>query len=358
MGLSRLREIYYNPSNPASFSSAERLHKQLQRTGSSLSLDKIKNWLSGQNTYTLHKQAYVNFRRNPIIVEHIDEQWQADLVDLQDFSRKNAGNKYILTVIDIFSKYAWAVPIKNKTAKSVVEAFVKIFRQRIPIKLQTDQGKEFVNHTFTQFLNKHGIDFFTSKNKRIKCSVVERFNRSLKSKMFKYFTAKGTRKYVDVLDDFLTSYNNRIQRSIGMRPSGVRKEDEAKIFQRLYGVRSMRELLFKRSKTKFNVGDKVRIQYPKDPLQKGYYPGWTDQIFKIQKVLPQSKQSMFRLINDEDVELPSRFYNRELQKVINPTYRIEKIIRTRKKGNIKEYFVKWLNHPSSYNSWIKESDLV
>ncbi|RWS21323.1 hypothetical protein B4U80_03489, partial [Leptotrombidium deliense] len=203
-----LRKIYYDQNNPASFSTADKLFKAARLEAPSLTLKEVKNWLKNQVTYTLHKPIRHKFRRRKIVVSAIDEQWQADLVDLQEFAAKNNGYKYLLTAIDLFSKYAFAVPIKNKKAETVVAAFEKIFKRRIPLKLQTDKGKEFINSSLQKFLKNNHVKFFTSHNDVIKCSVVERFNRTLKSKMFKYFTANGTRKYIDVLQDFLNSYNN------------------------------------------------------------------------------------------------------------------------------------------------------
>ena len=99
-----------------------------------------------QNTYTLHKQKRKNFLRNKVLVKNINEQFQADIVDMQMFSKHNNNYKYILTVIDVLSKYAFAKPLKTKSSKDVLKAFENIFKERKPFKLQTDKGKEFVNN--------------------------------------------------------------------------------------------------------------------------------------------------------------------------------------------------------------------
>ncbi|RWS18941.1 hypothetical protein B4U80_00593, partial [Leptotrombidium deliense] len=134
-----LKLIYYDPKNPGAFSTAEKLFEKAKLYSPTLTLNEVKEWLSGELTYTLHKPARRHFTRNRIIVEGIDEQWQADLVDMQQFQSENNGNKYILTVIDVFSKYAWAEPVKNKSSANVVKAFTKIFKDRIPFYLQTDK---------------------------------------------------------------------------------------------------------------------------------------------------------------------------------------------------------------------------
>ena len=126
---------------------------------------------------------------------------------MQEFKAKNRGNGYILTVIDLFSRYAWAVPIPNKGAKAVATVFESIFKngKRIPTKIQTDKETELLNRDVQIVFKKYGVHHFTAINPRTKCSTAERFNRTLKSKMFKYFTAHGTREYVDVLPRLVNS---------------------------------------------------------------------------------------------------------------------------------------------------------
>ncbi|RWS06709.1 uncharacterized protein B4U79_02789 [Dinothrombium tinctorium] len=130
-----LDKIYYDPRNPASFSSAKKLFCAARNISPSITFHDVNQWLSTQPTYTLHKTGRKRFERNKIIVNGIDEQWQADLADLTSFSSLNKGFKYLLCVIDVFSKFAWVIPIKNKKPVSI-----------------TDKGKEFCNSTFKKFL--------------------------------------------------------------------------------------------------------------------------------------------------------------------------------------------------------------
>jgi len=181
-----LSRIYYDIDNPAAFASQAKLLHEAKLKNQEITLNDVKEWLQGQLVYGLHKDVRRNFLRNRIIVSEIDEQWQADLVDLQEFKARNRENGYILTIIDLFSRYAWAVPIINKGAKSVAAAFEKIFKNgnRIPTKLQTDKGTEFLNRDVQAVFKKYGVHHFTAVNPKTKCSSVERFNRTLKLKMF------------------------------------------------------------------------------------------------------------------------------------------------------------------------------
>ena len=180
--------------------------------------------------------------------------------------------------------------------------------------------------------------------------------------MFKYFTSKGTRKYINVIENLLTSYNNRKNRSIGMCPSDVTANNERIVFYNLYKVKSLRSLLrkqhIKSKKEKIKVGDNVRLKYKVTPMDKGYYPNWTDQVFKISKIVPGNKKPFYKLKDEKDNQLDFRSYTEDIQKISDPVYRIEKIIKRRKKNKRIEYFVKWLNYPENYNSWIASENVI
>ncbi len=148
------------------------------------------------------------------MVSGIDDQWQADLVEMRKFSDSNEGNNYILCVIDCFSKFAWGVPLKTKTGVEVKAAFENIFNEgRVPDKIQFDEGKEFYNAQVKTLLTDKSIEFFSTHAGQ-KASTVERFNRSLKSRMWKYFTANETRKWRDIAENLVNDYNNTYHRTI------------------------------------------------------------------------------------------------------------------------------------------------
>ena len=186
------------------------------------------------------------------------EEWKADLVIMDSLSKSSNGHNYILTVIDVLSKYAWVEPIKTKSGENLVKAFEKICKKgRQPEKLHTDKGTEFTNRLFQRFLKDKNIFFFTTHNDT-KASIVERFNRTLKGKMWKYFTAKNTLKYNDVLQKLIYSYSHSRNRSIRMKPEDVNPENESVVWQRLYGNESSKPI-----KYKFKVDDQVRISKAK-----------------------------------------------------------------------------------------------
>ena len=343
----RLQNVYYDPIQPGSFGGIQSLQRY-----TNVSLDKITPWLQEQDTYTLHRPLRRRFERERIIVSDIDDQWEADLVELSGISRVNQQYTFLLTVIDVLSKYAWAVPLKDKTGDSIIRAFQHIFKEgRKPQKLRTDKGTEFTNRKFQIFLKEKGIRFFTSNNET-KAAVVERFNRTLKNKMWKYFTANNTRRYTDVLPQLLQSYNNTWHRSIKRPPAQVNDNNAQDVWQTLYG-----KLVRKTEHYKFNVGDTVRLSKLKRIFEKGYVPNWTTEVFRISKRMKGAKYKVVDLLGDE---IQGTFLEPELQKVIiseDKSYKVEKVLKRRGKGRHAKVFVKWEGYPNKFNSWIPASEL-
>ena len=139
----------------------------------------------------LHKPIKRNFTRRQVIVNHIDERWSSDLVEIQQFSKWNKGYRYLLMVLDVFSKYGWIVPLKDKKGETVTEAFKLIFKEgRKPQYLWVDKGKEFYNKHLKELLENHNIQMYSTENEE-KSSVCERWNRTIKGKMWKQFTIQG-----------------------------------------------------------------------------------------------------------------------------------------------------------------------
>lgn len=352
----KLKKIYEDPRDPGSFGGIQRLYRSAKSKGIDVKLDRVKQFAKSERPYQFHKPARKHFSRNPTIVSGIDVQWQADLVDMQSLSRYNKGFKYILTVIDCFSKFAWAIPIKAKTGQNVIDAFKQIFEtsHRAPQKLQTDKGKEFLNKPFQDYMRQMGILQFTTENAETKAAIAERFNRTLKTRMWTYFTTQGTNVYIDILQDIVDSYNESFHRSIAMRPIDVRKEHEQKFFQRLYAIP-----LSRIREPPVGIGPFVRISKAKQVFDKGFRPNWTSDIYKVAKKHHQPSKTVFELEEIGSKQpLKGRFYPEEIQSIeFDPDapQPIEKIVKSRVRNGIKELLVKWLDYPNSQNSWIQET---
>ena len=172
----------------------------------------------------LHKPVIKKFSKRKVYSSFKDNIWGVDLADMQLLSRQNKGIKYLLCVIDLFSKCAFVVPLKDKKGASVVKGFKKIVNEsgRQPNKIWVDQGIEFYNKTIKNWLKDEGIEMYSTYNEG-KSVVAERLIRTLKNKLYKHMTAIGKNVYWNVLDDVVAKYNNTINRSIGMKPKDVKQ---------------------------------------------------------------------------------------------------------------------------------------
>ena len=167
----------------------------------------------------LHKPVIKNFEKRKVYSQFKDNIWGVDLADMQSLSRKNNSIKYILCAIDLISKYAFVIPLKDKKGISIDNAFDKIIKQsnRKPNKLRVDQGREFHNNVFKKWLSDNDIIIYSTYNEG-KSVVAERFIRTLKNKLYKHMTAIGKNVYYDVLDDIVNEYNNTKHNTIKMKP--------------------------------------------------------------------------------------------------------------------------------------------
>ena len=216
-------------------------------------------------------------------------------------------------------------------------------------KLQTDKGTEFLNRKLQQWLKAHKVHHFTTENEDIKASIMERFNRTLKSKLWRYFTRHDRLSYMDVLDSMVDVYNCTPHRSIGMAPNDVTSKNKARIWFRLYAD----PISYK--EPALRVRDSVRISKARRAFKKGYLAQWTEEIFTI--VERKSTQPPRFVLADYFGEvLKGTFYPQELQKVIktDDVYRVEKILKRTKN----QALVKWLGYPDKFNSWVNVKDLV
>ena len=344
-----LREIYYDASHPAGYRGPIEVLRHAKKQRPQTTLRDVKAWLASEDTHTLHRPVRRRYRRNRVYVNGIDDQWQADLVDVAALSRHNRGIRFLLTCIDIFSKYAWVLPVKDKRGPTIAKALDDILRERTPRKLQTDKGSEFFNKDVKKMLRSYDVHLFATHNET-KASIVERFNRTFKEKMWKYLTARNTVKYLDVLPKLVEGYNRGYHRSIGRSPDSVNAKNELEVWHHLYPKEKENDPQYR-----FNVGDRVRLSMNVRQFRKSYLPGWTEEIFTIVKRIPRVPV-VYALEDWGGEPIEGTFYETELQRVYkdeNDTFKIEKILRRRKNKNGKmQYFVKWKGYPSKFNSWV------
>ena len=265
---------------------------------------------------------------------------------MRALSKENEGVNFLLLVIDIFNKYGWIKPLKNKEGETIVKALKEIFKEsgRRPEKLWTDKGREFFNKNV-----KNLVYLYATENEE-KSSIAERWIRTMKEKMFKYFTDNNTNKYIDVLPDLVEDYNNTVHSSTKLSPvEASKKENELKVWRNLYPDRYKTSRL----NPKFSVGDEVRITKKKKVFEKGYTTRWTEEIFTI-KEIRETNPITYKLEDLQGEEIKGTFYEPELQKTEQQIFRIEKIIKKEKGKSL----VKWKGYPDKFNSWVDNKDLI
>ena len=307
-----LEKVYFNLRNPASYSSPRRLWLATRKTHPEITPEEVTDWLSGVNAYTLHRRVVTRFPRRKVITSGVDKQWQADLMDMRAISRENDGFKYVLAVIDVFSRYAFVRATRTKECVEIAGAFENIIKKskRKPVKLQTDSGKEFVGAPFQCMLKKQNIIHFSTEQD-VKAQIVERFNRTFKEMVHRYFTHLGTLRYVEDLQSFVRVYNNRAHRSLGGRtPSRINKRNEKQVYEEQYGD----YLRATRRPFKFSVNDRVRLSAYRKTFKRGYEKNFTSKIFTVVNQLDTQPPTYH--VKDEDGEfIEGAFYEQEMQRV-------------------------------------------
>ena len=256
---------------------------------------------------------------------------------MQLLSRYNGGIRFLLCVIDIFSKYAWVVPLKDKKGVSIVTAFQSILKQsnsrRKPNKTWVDKGSEFYNASFKKWLHDNDIVMYSTNNEG---------KSVLPKDLLEHMTSISKNVYIDQVNDKVDEYSNTYHNTIKMKPIDVKDNTY---------INTDKEINNKDSK--FKVGDHVRISKYKHIFAKGYTPNWSEEVFVIKKV--KNTVPWTYIINDLNREEITRtFYLKELQKTNQEEFRIEKVIK--KKGD--KIYVKWKRYENPFNSWIDKASLV
>ena len=318
---------------------------------------KTKKTLGLGNNFTmenlsqeLNRPTINKFPRQKIIVNHINEIHSTDLVDMSQYSKINRGYKYIFTNIDVFSKIAYAFPLKSKKIQDIKPCFEEIFEKNKPKYIWSDREAAFLSKEIQQFFKDNNVKIYHT-NSHLKAVVIERFNRSLRELMMKEFVKNNNTVWYNILPKLIKAYNNRHHSTIKMAPIRVNKSNEKHIKENIYTYD-------KTSKNpKFKINDLVRISLKRRNLfdKPSSNIKWSEELFKVHSI-KKSNVITYKIkdLNDEIIE--GIFYERELQKSKNTSgvYIIEKIIRKNKN----KYLVKWRNYSNDFNSWVDKDNII
>lgn len=370
-----LRELYYTPGKPGAYAGPEKLYQAVKQEGKyKIGRQRIRQFLNNEDSYSLYKPIRKTFPRSKVTVNTIDSMWDGDSADVSNIASHNDGYKFLLVLIDIFSRYLFIVPLKNKHHQNIVDGLKLVFqKRRKPNTLRTDKGSEFKNRWVKAFLKKEGIHAIYTQNET-KANYAERVIRTMKNLMYRYFMKNRTYRFINILQDLVKSYNKRPHRSLGGNaPANVNKEnaDEIRLESYLSGKTKLdvnqsktlgRSKEKKRAKPffKFKIGDDVRLSQLKHPFQRDYQQKWTEEFFKVNERYKRGQIPVYKLKDLAGDPIEGTFYESELQKVIKSedvSYRVEKILKRRRHGKTQEVYVKWEGWPKKFNSWIPESSL-
>jgi hypothetical protein len=362
----RIASVYFNPSKPGAYSSPAKIHKALKKR---VSIGKIKKFLQTQESYTVLKQAKRKFTKSKVISPHVDYMWDADTANMTFYDKKdekiakmfNDGYRYFLVVIDVFSRFLWTRPLRSLKAEETTTALSEILNERKPMKLRTDLGSEFKNNKLRKVLQNLKVDHFFTLNEG-KANYAERVIQTIKNKLGRYMEEKETNRWIDVLPQLTNGYNHTFHTSIKMKPANVTSLDEYKIWKLNHETVQKQKIKSKPKPSgptfKLNEGDYVRLTGYKHPFQKSAFShSWTTEIFIVVERRKVGGLAKYRVMDYAHEEVRGEFYEEELQKVYigeKPSFKIEKVIKQRKRNNKKEYFVKFKSWPKKYNAWVKD----
>ncbi|KAL3116719.1 hypothetical protein niasHT_001109 [Heterodera trifolii] len=291
--------LYKDLNSPVAFTSVEPLLREAQKTQPKINRADVQNYLASQRTYTLHRQAKRRYRRLPTLAPGLHTEWQADLAIFDRLAKQNSGYKYLLVCIDTLSRQVFVEPVKTKTSVNMIRAFGRIFKRSkyIPWKVLTDQGKEFTARTVQHFFRAKDVEHFCMlTSPQFHAGMAERANRSIKERVYRYFTERNTYKWIDVVQDIVRAINHSPNSSIGMRPADVNFKNAEALRQKLHNAAEN----VVRRQPRYRVGDRVRIEKYKHVFQKGYLPRFTNELFTVAEVHTERSPVVYWLRDDHN----------------------------------------------------------
>ena len=340
----------------------------------------MREFIVGLHTYTRHKRVIRKFKRLPILAPDLHTHWQSDLADMQLLAKENNGYSYILICIDVLSRKLYAEALRNKSATTMVEAFNAIFERSkyIPWRIMTDQGKEYTSKSIHEYFQRRGIEQYSMlTSPQCHAPMAERAIRTLKERLYRYFTHRNTKRWIAVLQPFVHAINNSHNKSIGMKPVDVNFANAPKLMNKLKAAAEKKFSGRKYSMAKFKIGDMVRIEKYKHAFEKGYAPNFTSEIFSVCKVRTSSRPITYRLIDTKGNILEGWFYSQDLSLVkihkttkptvnkrqnvqhdVEQTWVIDQIVDRKKKNGIEYAYVKWKGFDNKHNSWIPFDSII
>ena len=354
-----IASVYDMPGGAGSFGGIKPLLDEIKREGRYvISRSRVIEFLKSRDEYTLHKPARKVYPTHHILVGGPNDMHQGDLIDFNTIAKHNDGYNYILTVIDCFTRFAWAVPLKDKVPSSIVKGLEIVYGGLdTPSNFVSDAGREFTANVTRDWFKERDIQFAVAYGTH-KAQFVERFNLTFKRMLFRNLTLANNLRYIDKVGDTVRAYNTRFHRSIGMRPIDVKPSNVKSIFIHMYGD-PKNWVVNHDDDGYYKLGDHVRISRLKGPFEKSYEESYSREVYVVDKILTtEPLQYKLKSLNGEEIK--GRFYKHEMSHVKmdpNKEYPIETVLDHRVVRGVRQALVKWKGWNPTYNDWIPETEL-
>jgi Integrase core domain/Chromo (CHRromatin Organisation MOdifier) domain len=365
--------MYKDERSPACFTSREPLWREARRRHPSerITRREVERYLARQRVYTLHRQARRRFTRLPTLAAGLHTDWQADLADFRRLKAQNGGYSYLLVCIDALSRQLFVEPVRSKCAEEMVRAFRRVFHRCgfVPWRLVTDRGREFTASAVQRLFRAEEVRHRCQETSPLwHAGMAERANRSIKERLYRYFTHRGTPCWTGVVQQVVTALNASPNSSIfGMRPRDVCFRNAERLRRRLAERAHVERSGSSFHRVRFRVGDRVRIERHRHAFRKGYLPRFTDEVFTVARVFTSRAPITYQLRDADGESISGLFYAQDLCLVLPPittanagekVYNIERVLKRRRRQGVEECFVKWEGYSSAHNAWIPATSII
>ena len=352
-----LERIYYDARSGGGYSTPGKLLQEVQRRGyyKKVGRRRIEHFLNRLAPYSVFRPSRGHFPTPPVVVNGPLHQFDIDLVDVSRQQSANDGVRYLVTAIDVFSKYAIVVPVVSKNGSVVANAVSKIIDIRLPRAICSDLGSEFRSGHFQKLLRDRNIHHFYAGGSG-KCTIVERFHRTLKTRIARFEHHQNTERYIDALQDIVEGYNKSYHRTIKGRPIDVTEAEKDVVFFNSYAKKQPAKLV----PFRFEIGDNVRISAERHPFLREHFQRWSEELYTVTKRWRQRNINMYKVKDCSEDEVIGSFYADELTKVEGANdslYRIEKVLDEKMENGVRMIKVKFVGYPERCGKWIHKRDV-
>lgn len=350
---------YSTPGHPVAYSAPGTVARYFN-----ISESKAKEILEHAEAYTIHREYKQPKIYNPFYTHERREQVQGDLIDVSSIAIANEGIKFLLLLIDIFTKKVWVYTLKNKSAASMVRA-LRGWLDSLGVKpkiLASDRGLEFSNQAVQDLLRRNNVGW-QALGGTMKAAVAERANKTIQILIYKYLTDRETTRYIDKLQSLVQTYNKRGHHTLkGLSPDEADQVENEGEVQAIHHARYEKISRNRKVNLPFKLGDIVRIKTLAKKVSSSnrayaeQFKGEYFRVMRINRTLPIAMYYLRSLDTGEMIE--GGFYAQELQRQRGNVYKIERVIRRRVRRGVREMYVKWKDFGPQWNEWIPETDIV